>query len=83
MEQMNNTVRYLKQTGKRDLASIFEKGIHDYQNPKYAANFEYPTEWMVEAEAIDDWIMSNKKLVISWQQAILRECRDSICAGDI
>ena len=35
---------------------MIEKGIHDYQNPQYAEDFEYPEEWITESEEIDAWI---------------------------
>lgn len=48
------TLQYLVQTGQTELADVFSRGIHDYQNPKYALNYNYPDAWMEESDVIDD-----------------------------
>ena len=72
------TSEYLIQTQQTELADIFAKGIHDYQNPQYADNFDYPHEWMEESVIIDDWIFNNEKQLIEWKRNVLMEIRASI-----
>ncbi len=42
------------------------KGIHDYQNPRYAEDFEYPEEWITESEEIDAWIKEHDDWLCHW-----------------
>ena len=58
---MEITVRYLRSGREKELADIFEKGIHDYQNPRYASDYNYPQEWLEEAGEIDDWILTHEE----------------------
>lgn len=48
--ELNMTLEFLKQEKEDELESMFAYGIHDYQNPRYAEDFEYPEEWMEEAQ---------------------------------
>ncbi len=45
---------------------MLSKGINDYQNPKYADSFDYPQEWMEEADEIDSWIEENTDSIRKW-----------------
>uniref|UniRef100_UPI00405719BF hypothetical protein n=1 Tax=Agathobacter sp. TaxID=2021311 RepID=UPI00405719BF len=75
---MESTIQYLKESGDDELASVFAKGIHDYQNPKYAKNYDYPKEWLEEAKEIDEWISEQEDWLWKWEYDILIKNRDSI-----
>lgn len=70
-EEMDAALQYLKQTNQTELAEIFEKGIHDYQNPIYGESFDYPEEWMEESEEIDCWIMEHEDWLRQWEYRLL------------
>ena len=72
------TLQYLKTTNENELADIFKKGIHDYQNPIYTENFNYPKEWIEESEKIDKWISDNEDLLWKWEYRLLINNRDLI-----
>lgn len=78
VHEMEITVRYLRVSGDNELADIFEKGIHDYQNPKYVPDCDYPEEWLEEADEIDDWISKHEDDLWKWKYNILIMNRDSI-----
>lgn len=78
VHEMEITARYLRVSGDNELADIFEKGIHDYQNPKYAPDCDYPEEWLEEADEIDDWISKHEDDLWKWKYNILIMNRDSI-----
>lgn len=46
----------LRSKNEKDMAAIFAYGIHDYVNAKYQGNFNYPKEWIDEADRIEKWI---------------------------
>ena len=54
IQEMKTTIEYLREEGNYELVSFFEKGMRDYQNPKYKENFCYPKEWLEEADEIDE-----------------------------
>lgn len=72
------TSEYLVQKGQIELAAIFNSGIHDYQNPQYAQNYDYPNEWMEESDLIDSWIMVHIKQLNEWKRELLLENRNII-----
>lgn len=78
IKEMEMTVSYLRTDGKQELADIFEKGIHDYQNPEYAKNYDYPEEWLEGAAEIDDWIAEHEDYLWKWEYDILIMNKDSI-----
>lgn len=63
---VQRAVDYLNQVGDSELAAIIERGIHDYQNPIYSGNFEYPEEWIDESNEIDDWIIEHSDWLWHW-----------------
>lgn len=73
------TLQYLNNTGDDELASIFRCGVHDYQNPIYADNFNYPEEWFNEANEIDAWIEKHKNLLYEWERRLLTDNRELFC----
>lgn len=83
LQQMRITVEYLRETGEEELADIFEKGIHDYQNPQYAQNYDYPEEWLEEASGIDDWIWQHQDDLQKWEYNTLIINKDSILGEPI
>ena len=74
--ELENTVAFLKKADAGELLRIFSSGIHDYQNPKYAENFDYPQEWMEEAEEIGAWIMKHETWLNGWKQVVPWCCPD-------
>lgn len=78
VQEMKTVVRYLRMSGDNELADIFEKGIHDYQNPQYAKKCDYPEEWLEEAEEIDLWISEHEDWLWKWEYNILVVNRKSI-----
>lgn len=63
---VEKAVNYLLQVGETELAAVISKGMHDYQNPQYADNFDYPEEWITESEEIDAWISKHYDWLCHW-----------------
>ncbi len=80
MKAVYITLEYLRQAGQNEWAVIFESGIHDYQNPQYAGNYDYPESWIEESGAIDNWIWRNEEKIIDWERRVLLENREMICS---
>lgn len=78
VQEITDTLQYLKLNNENELAAIFEKGIHDYQNPKYAENYNYPEEWIKESEQIDEWISVHEDWLWKWEYNLLVMNKDSI-----
>ena len=74
------TIQFLEQSGDDELASIFRYGAHDYQNPKYDGNWNYPDEWIEEARKIDDWISSHESWLFMWERKLLNDNKELICS---
>ncbi len=74
-EELQTALGFLKVSGKEELAAIFAAGIHDYQDPAYAENFDYPGSWLREADGIDDWITAHEDWLYAWKRALLLENR--------
>ena len=62
------------------MAEVLASGIHDYQNPKYVENFDYPEEWIEESDKIDSWINDNHKCIMEWEHKLLMDNRELICS---
>lgn len=77
-QKIKNAVNFLNNRRDIDLADIIRKGIHDYQNPKYAKNFEYPEKWIEDSDEIDDWISEYSDYLQKWLYDLLMENRESI-----
>ena len=67
------TTCFLKEHGNDELASIFTSGIHEYQDPKFAGNYDYPEEWIVGADDIDQWISRHEAQIHCLEKKILLE----------
>lgn len=78
LNDLTVTTKYLAKTGQTELADIFAKGIHDYQNPKYAKDYNYPAEWIKEADLIDSWIFKHEEWLLKWKRNLLAESKDTI-----
>lgn len=74
------TSTYLTNAGQIDLAEVFSRGIHDYQNPVYAENFDYPSEWMDEEDEIDHWISTHEHWLDTWMRNLLLYNRETVIA---
>ena len=79
-KDINLTVEFLKKTDNQELTDIFCFGIHDYQNPKYALNFDYPDEWIEESEKIDTWIVEHEDWLYNWERNLLLKNKELICS---
>ena len=77
-EDIKITVEYLKQTKEYQIAQMLQMGVHDYQNPIYQDNFDYPSQWIKESEEIDNWIAQHEELLWKWEYKLLLDNRDSI-----
>ena len=77
--ELQVTLRYLEQTGWNECREMFEYGIHDYQNPVYAKNYDYLAEWLSESERIDDWIFNHEVQIYEWERNLLVNHREEIC----
>lgn len=80
VEEIEVALQYLKQSGAEEMATVFASGIHDYQNPRYAENFDYPEEWIEESDKIDSWINDNQQYIIEWKYKLLMDNRELICS---
>ncbi|MDE7423715.1 MAG: hypothetical protein K2N51_08490 [Lachnospiraceae bacterium] len=79
-DNMDLTLQYLEQTENDDLAGIFRYGIHDYQNPQYAGNYNYPKTWIDESEKIDKWIGEHEEWLFAWERKLLIDNKELICS---
>ena len=80
VEEIESVHQYLKENGAEEMATVLALGIHDYQNPKYAENLDYPEEWIEEADKIDLWINDNHKCIVEWEFKLLMDNRELICS---
>lgn len=79
-EDIELTIQYLEQTGDGELASVVRYGAHDYQNPKYAGNWNYPKKWIDESGKIDDWINRHEVWLYMWERKALIDNKTLICS---
>ena len=79
-ESIQKAVDYLIQSGETELTAVIKKGIHDYQNPQYAEDFEYPEEWITESEEIDAWITEHDDWLCHWLYDYLLRNENKIIA---
>ena len=75
---IQEAVLYLKAQEDNELACMLEKGIHDYQNPIYSENYNYPDEWITESEQIDDWISDHPDWLRRWLYTFLLDNKEQI-----
>lgn len=69
--EINAVLAFLRENNDIDLADVFEKGVHDYQNPVYAENYDYPEAWIEESEEIDQWIWEHEDWLWQWEYRLL------------
>ena len=77
---IEQTLQFLAQSGDDELAAIFRYGVHDYQNPKYYGNWNYPEEWIEEAEEIDEWVWDHEDWLFMWEKRLLIQYKELICS---
>lgn len=73
------TLQFLEKSGETELASIFRLGAHDYKNPIYSDNFDYPEDWITEADTIDEWIKNHEKKLYLFERSLLLDNRELLC----
>lgn len=73
------TADFLKKYADKEMSDIFESGIHEYNNPKYAKVSDYPQEWIDESEKIDFWIENREKEIFRFLEKILIDNKKEIC----
>lgn len=83
IQEIKRTIQYLRENGDYELADVLEKGVHDYQDPKYGENYDYPEEWLKEADKIDEWISEHEDWLWKWEYDILVMNRESILKGEV
>lgn len=76
--KFERVLEYLKSQNEYDMAKIYAIGIHDYDDPKYEENFDYPEEWLVESEKIDTWITENEEHIYTWKKDLILNHRNEI-----
>ena len=77
-QMIKNAVDFLKKKSYKDLAEIISKGIHDYQNPQYADEYDYPENWIEESEEIDNWINEHEDYLQKWLYDFLLDNKETI-----
>lgn len=61
----------LRDNNEEEMSSIYTCGIHDYANEKYRENYDYPEEWLDEADKIDEWIRDNEVHIYKWMRDLI------------
>lgn len=74
-ERVEAAVEFLKYNAFSELADMLKKGMHDYANPKYQENFDYPEEWIGESEEIDLWINQHREWLEKWLFNVAINCK--------
>lgn len=77
-QMIKNAVNFLKKNSYKELAEIISKGIHDYQNPQYAVEYDYPEKWLEESEEIDNWISEHEDYLQKWLYDLLIDNKEII-----
>ena len=78
VQDMLDAAGYFRENGAAEIAEMLQKGIHDYQDPKYQADFDYPAEWLREAEETDGWINAHRTQIEQYLTDELRRNRQII-----
>ncbi len=76
--RIESAAEYLENAGEKELAVVLKSGIHSYDNPKYAGNYDYPEEWLTQSEEIDDWIYSHEEFLHSLMYDLLLENKGEV-----
>lgn len=69
--KFERVLSYLKANNEGEMASVYARGIHDYANEKYQENYDYPEEWLDEADEIDEWISDNEVSLYKWMYDLI------------
>lgn len=72
------TAEYLDNKGYDKIAEYILKGIHDYKNPEYAEDCNYPSEWLAEADKTDSWILKNERYINDCKKLLIDICAETI-----
>lgn len=68
----------LRSKNEKDMAAIYAYGIHDYANAEYRDNFNYPKEWIDEADRIDKWISDHEAFLYKWRYNLILDHKSEI-----
>ncbi len=68
---------FLKANGEKEMADVYAHGIHDYADKEYR-KYDYPEEWLDEAEEIDEWIKDNQEYFYKWMYDLILEHKNEI-----
>lgn len=68
----------LRSKNEKDMAAIYAYGIHDYANAEYQGNFNYPKEWIDEADRIDKWISDHEAFLYRWRCDLILNYKNEI-----
>jgi len=61
----------LKRNGEEEMAAVYGWGIHNYADETYQEDYNYPGEWLDEAEKIDKWIRDKEGYIYQWMYKLL------------
>ena len=78
INRIQNAISFLSSLNENTLSDMLEKGIHDYQNPIYSENYDYPDEWIDESEEIDNWISEHEDWLWNWLYTFLLSNKNPI-----
>ena len=68
---------FLRTNGEMEMADVYAHGIHDYANERYQ-KYDYPEEWLDEAEEIDEWIKANEEYIYKWMYDLILEHKNEV-----
>lgn len=67
----------MRANGEMEMADVYAHGIHDYANERYQ-KYDYPEEWLDEAEEIDEWIKANEEYIYKWMYDLILEHKNEV-----
>ena len=68
---------FLRTNGEMEMADVYAHVIHDYANERYQ-KYDYPEEWLDEAEEIDEWIKANEEYIYKWMYGLILEHKNEV-----
>lgn len=76
--KFERVLSFFKSKNEEEMASVYAYGIHDYANEKYQEDFNYPQEWIDEADKIDKWISDNEVCLYKWMYDLILDNKSEI-----
>lgn len=69
--KFERVLSFLRANGEEEMADAYGCGIHDYANDRYQKNYDYPEEWLDDAEEADEWIRRNEETIYKWMHDLI------------